>query len=69
MHDSLFDIVHAADVICLWTGLATGCDGLQYQLADHVRTGILRRRDRAEGYMAEMWLSLRELEVALQVAS
>ena len=61
-HDELADIVHAADVICLWSGLATGADGLRYPLADHVRTGILRRRQQAESYISEMWTQLKELE-------
>ncbi len=61
-HDVLFDIVHAADVICLWTGLATGHDGLQYPLVPHVRDGLLGTRERAEYYMTTMWDRFTEME-------
>ena len=64
-HDRLFDIVHAADVLCLWTGLATGCDGLQYPLTPHVRDQLLGKRDRAEYYMTAMWTGLTEYEAAM----
>ena len=65
----MFDIVHAADVVCLWTGLATGHDGLQYPLAPHVREEILGCRANAEKYMATMWNRLTEIEADLADAT
>ena len=64
-NDPVCDVVHAADVICLWTGIATGFDGLQYPLAAHVRDGILGTRDRAEYYMTNMWARLTEAEAEM----
>ena len=56
-HDPLFDIVHAADVICLWAGLAIGSDGLAYRVAPHVRDGILARRAANEQLISQAWIS------------
>jgi HD-like signal output (HDOD) protein len=61
-HDTLFDIVHAADVVCLWAGLAIGCDGLQYRLAEHVRTGLDLSRPQAEFLIASAWQDVRSAE-------
>lgn len=61
-HDTLFDIVHAADVVCLWAGLAIGCDGMQYSLAQHVRDGLAIDRPTAENLIASTWDSLRATE-------
>lgn len=63
-HDTLFDIVHAADVVCLWAGLGTGCDGLAYELAPHVRETILPGHDRAERYIGELWTGISAIECA-----
>lgn len=54
-HDALFDIVHAADIITLWAGLAIGTDGLAYRVAAHVRDGILADRERAERLISHAW--------------
>ena len=61
-HDQLFDIVHAADMICLWAGLAIGVDGMQYKLAPHVRKGLNLDRKEAEMDIMITWGRLRELE-------
>jgi HD-like signal output (HDOD) protein len=61
-HDRLFDIVHAADIVTLWAGLAVGVDGLQYRLAEHVRTGLELDRHKAELLIAEAWTAVREAE-------
>ncbi len=55
-HDALFDIVHAADVICLWAGLAIGCDGPEYRVASHVRDGLLARRSTNEELISQAWI-------------
>lgn len=68
-HDAVADIVHAADVLCLWAGLATGFDGLRYPLAEHVRTGILEDRAHAELLMADMMIELRDIEEQLSPAA
>lgn len=66
-HDELFDVVHAADILCLWAGLAIGQDGLQYRLAPHVRKSLdLSRRD-AEAEIAMLWSKVREVEESLDV--
>jgi HD-like signal output (HDOD) protein len=64
-HDRLFDIVHAADVLCLWAGLAVGHDGLQYTLAPHVRDGLGLERQEAEADVASIWASVHELQTAM----
>ena len=64
-HDVLFDIVHAADVICRWAGLDVGVDGMEYRLAEHVRTGLKLDRRSAETEIALVWDRLREAEAAL----
>ncbi len=61
-HDLLFDIVHAADVTCLWAGLGVGVDGLEYRLAEHVRTGLKLDRRSAERDIAMVWVALGEAE-------
>lgn len=65
LHDDLFDLVHAGDVICLWAGLAIGHDGLQYSLAPHVRGRFIVDRKAAECEVAETWMRLTSLEEAL----
>lgn len=62
LHDNLFDLVHAGDIICLWAGLAVGYDGLQYRLAPHVRMRLRLDRHEAETDIAQTWARLRELE-------
>jgi len=64
-HDVLVDIVHAADIISLWAGLAIGCDGMQYKLAQHVRIGLALDRAAAEQLVAGMWDKLRETEAVM----
>ena len=61
-HDALFDIVHAADIVSLWAGLAIGCDGMQYKLAGHVRLGLDLSRPVGEGLIASTWDKLRQTE-------
>lgn len=61
-HDTLHDIVHASDIITLWAGLAVGVDGLQYRLAEHVRTGLDLELHTAEQLIAEIWTGVREAE-------
>lgn len=61
-HDTLFDIVHAADIVCLWAGLAIGCDGMQYSLAEHVRTGLDISRPAAELLIVSTTDTLRQTE-------
>jgi len=64
-HDPLGDVVHAADVVCLWTGLATGADGLRYPIQEHVRATCLPGRREAESLIAKMWSRLNEIEAEL----
>jgi HD-like signal output (HDOD) protein len=54
-HSDLFDIVHAADILCLGTGLGVGNDGLRYRLATHVRQAILPTHHAAAEYTAASW--------------
>ncbi|MFT5422745.1 MAG: HD-like signal output (HDOD) protein [Phycisphaerales bacterium] len=64
-HDVVFDIVHAADIVSLWGGLAIGCDGLQYKLSPHVRESLKLKRETAEFEITKMWTNLRVTEEAL----
>lgn len=64
-HDQLFDIVHAADTVCLWAGLGVGHDGLSYPLAPHVRAALLPNRTKAESYIAYAWTAVKELEAEI----
>lgn len=64
-HDTLFDIVHAADVIARWAGLGVGVDGLEYRLAEHVRVGLKLDRRSAERDIALVWNKLAEAEESL----
>ncbi|MFK7960170.1 MAG: HDOD domain-containing protein [Phycisphaerales bacterium] len=54
-HSSLHDLIHAADTMSLWAGLAIGHDGLRYPVATHVQRGLLRSPRRVESWMAEVW--------------
>jgi HD-like signal output (HDOD) protein len=65
LQDPLFDIVHAADIVCLWGGLAIGYDGLQYKLAEHVRQDLRLDRRQVEGYIALTWSRLVEMESSM----
>ncbi len=68
-HDALFDIVHAADILCLWAGLAIGQDGLQYKLVPHVRKSLgLSRRD-AEVEIAMLWSKVQEVEESMDMTT
>lgn len=60
--DTLYDIVHASDIITLWAGLAVGVDGLQYRLAEHVRTGLDLELHTTERMIAEIWTGVHEAE-------
>jgi len=60
-HRPLHDVVHAADAMGLWAGLATGHDGLRYPLAPHVQERVLRNNRRVERFMAETWARVREM--------
>ena len=64
-HDMLIDLVHAADIICLWAGLAVGYDGLQYHLAPHVKESLSLNRRTAEIEITAMWNRVREIEDAM----
>jgi HD-like signal output (HDOD) protein len=64
-HDTLVDVVHAADIISLWSGLGIGQDGLQYELAPHVKTALKLSRRKAEREIAAMWAAVRSVEEAL----
>lgn len=68
-HDALFDVVHAGDVVVLWTGLATGDDGLRYPLAEHVAERYLPSRTEAEEDIATTWSRLAEIEAELGLAA
>lgn len=61
-HDTLIDVVHAADIVVLWSGLGIGQDGLQYELAPHVKTSLMLSRKTAEREIAGMWASVRAIE-------
>ena len=63
-HDPLFDIVHGADVLCLWAGLGVGDDGLHYRVAEHLRESseVLRHRRAAEAVTAETWTRVKQIE-------
>ena len=63
--DEIIDVVHAADVICLWAGLAVGHDGMQYRIDDGVRTRLKLDRREAEREIAATWIRLRETEDAM----
>lgn len=64
-HDLLGDLVHAADAICLWAGLAVGHDGLAYNLAPHVRESLKLTRHEAEREIAHVWTEVRNIEQTL----
>ncbi len=63
--DPLIDVVHAADFITLWSGLCIGDDGLQYQLAPHVRESLKIDRASAEHEIVETMTRFRDLEEAI----
>lgn len=65
-HNDLFDIVHAADIIGLWAGLAIGVDGLEYRLAPHVKDRLHLSIREAETETAETWLRVNEIESMLE---
>lgn len=61
-HDALFDVVHAADVLCLGTGLGAGHDGLRYTLAPHVRRTLLPSLSVVESVTASSMEALQGVE-------
>jgi len=68
-HDMLIDIVHAADIISLWSGLGIGQDGLRYELAPHVKTALSLSRRKAEREIAAMWDAVRSIEETLGMST
>ncbi len=64
-HDVLIDVVHAADLISLWSGLGLGQDGLRYELAPHVKTSLSMSRRTVEKEIAAMWSAVRSIEDTL----
>lgn len=60
--DPLTDIVHAADFVAMWAGLGVGDDGLEYNLAEHVRASLGFGRSTAEHEVAETMSRFRDLE-------
>jgi putative nucleotidyltransferase with HDIG domain len=68
-HDRLFDVVHAADTLCLWAGVSLGGDGLCYRLAEHVRVSLNLDRAAAEEKIVSMTDRLRQAEEELGVAA
>jgi len=68
-HDQLTDIVHAADIIALWSGIGIGSDGLQYELAKHVKLSLKLSRRTAEKEIASMWSTVGKIEEALGMNS
>lgn len=60
--DPVLDIVHAADAVCLWGGLGVGFDGLAYEVAPHVRSGVLRSGERVQRLIAMAWQRVEEVE-------
>jgi len=58
----LTDVVHAADTVALWSGLAIGDDGLCYRLAEHVEDSLGITRKEVEREIAETWFRVREIE-------
>jgi putative nucleotidyltransferase with HDIG domain len=61
-HDALYDVVHAADIVCMWAGLAIGNDGLQYEFAPHARQGLNIDLPFAQVLIVDVWSKLREVE-------
>jgi putative nucleotidyltransferase with HDIG domain len=64
-HDILNDLVHAADAVCLWAGLAVGHDGMAYTLAPHVRESLALTRHEAEREIAHVWTEVKSIEQSL----
>lgn len=67
-HDALFDVVHAADTLCLWAGVSVGGDGLCYRFAEHVRTSFELDRAGADRRIIGMCDKLRGAEEELGIA-
>lgn len=61
-HDTLNDLVHAADAVCLWAGMAVGHDGLAYNLSSHVRDSLGLTRKEAEHEIAHVWTEVKKIE-------
>lgn len=66
-HDQLADIVHAADIIALWSGIGMGSDGMQYELANHVKLSLKLSRRTAEREIASMWGTVGTIETAMGI--
>lgn len=66
-HDPLIDVVHAADMVCLWSGLGAGDDGAQYPLLDHVRDALALDRHAAESLAAVTYERVCALELELGI--
>lgn len=63
--DPVLDIIHAADAVCLWAGLGVGYDGLAYEIAPHVRSGVLRSGEHVQELIALAWDRINELESSM----
>jgi HD-like signal output (HDOD) protein len=66
-HDLLVDVVHAADIISLWSGIGIGSDGMQYELANHVKLALKLSRKTAEREIASMWSTVGTIESAMGI--
>ena len=65
--DPITDIVHAADIIALWSGIGIGADGMQHELASHVKLSLKISRKAAEKEIASMWSKVGAIEAALGI--
>jgi len=67
-HNIVFDIVHAADVIALWSGVAVGHDGMQYTIAEHVIDELQISRPYVVDVISNMVIELDALETTLNLS-
>jgi len=65
-HNIVFDIVHAADVITLWSGVAIGYDGMQYSIADHVVEELKLSRTYIENTIGDIVCEVQNIERTLE---
>ncbi|MHC4974979.1 MAG: HDOD domain-containing protein [Planctomycetota bacterium] len=61
-HAVVIDVVHAADMLARWAGLGIGDDGMQYSIAEHVRTSLKLTARTIEKHVADIWVELDELQ-------
>lgn len=62
--DPMIDVVHAADLVSMWAGLAIGDDGLGHRMAPHISQTLGLTRPRLEQAVAEVWAAVEELQAA-----